>query len=173
VEFETLTTAGDGVGPEPRPRYALGLCGLLLAVAGLTLAIARPYIAEAMKPPPPPEPRQKLSQVLAEAGEKLVDRMLDKVRGRAAAAQAGPPPPAQARDRPWLLYLSIAATALGLVGSLSGTAGWIRREEPRLAVSAMTIGAIAVAWVYIVAALVIALVIFFLLLLGGALGGTV
>ena len=31
----------------------------------------------------------------------------------------------------------------------------------------MTIGAIAVAWVYIVAALVIALVIFFLLKLGG------
>jgi hypothetical protein len=71
------------------------------------------------------------------------------------------------------LDLSVAATSLGLVGSLSGTAGWIRREDPRMAASAITVGALAVAWVYIVAALVIALVIFFLLLLGGALGGSV
>ena len=95
MEIETLTTAGDGVGSEPRPRYALGLCGSLLAVLGLALAIARPYVAEALKPPPPPDPQQRLSRVLAEAGEKLVDRMLDKVRGRPAAGQAGPPPPVQ------------------------------------------------------------------------------
>jgi hypothetical protein len=71
------------------------------------------------------------------------------------------------------LYLSVAATSLGLIGSLSGTAGWIRREDSRMAVSAITVGALAVAWVYIMAALVIALVIVILLMLDGALGGIV
>ena len=161
------------MGPERRTRYGLGLCGLLLAVVGLALAIARPYIAEALEPSPHRAPRPKLSHALAEAGEKFVDRMLEKARGGAAVVKVELPPPARPPVWPWALYLSVAATSLGLIGSLSGTAGWIRREDSRMAVSAITVGALAVAWVYIMAALVIALVIVILLVLDGALGGIV
>jgi hypothetical protein len=173
VEAESPTMGADGIGPERRTRYGLGLCGLLLAVVGLALAIARPYIAEALEPPPHRAPRPKLSHALAKAGEKFVDRMLEKARGGAAVVNAEPPPPARPPVWPWALYLSVAATSLGLIGSLSGTAGWIRREDSRMAVSAITVGALAVAWVYIMAALVIALVIVILLMLDGALGGIV
>jgi hypothetical protein len=170
VQVETPTMGASGIRPKPRTRYGLALCGLLLAAVGLLLALTRPYIAEALEPSRDREPRQKLSHVLAEAGEIFVDRMVEKVRGGAAAVEAGPPP-ARAREWPWDLYLSVAATSLGLIGSLSGTAGWIRREDPRMAVSAITVGALAVAWIYIMSALVTALVIVILLILGRALGG--
>jgi hypothetical protein len=151
----------------PRVRYAFGLIGLLIGLAGLAAAIARPYIAEALKPPEPPP--QKLSDKLAEVGDKFVGRMIDRVRGAKpapVAAQPAPPP-----RTPWPWYLSVAAASLGFVAAVSGTAGWVRREDHRLAASAITAGFLAVAWVYIVMALVIALVIVFLLILLGALGG--
>ena len=87
MKVRTTSLATAGIGSEPRTRHGLGLCGLVLAVVGLTLAIARPYVAEIFEPPPPAEPRQKLSKTLAEAGSKFVDRILDKARGRAAAPQ--------------------------------------------------------------------------------------
>jgi hypothetical protein len=153
--------------PSQARRPVLGLCGILVATIGLTLAVARPYLAEVLSPPAPPEPKPKVSEIIAEAGEKFVDRMIDKVRRRKAAAKAIPIPAAIPQPPPWPLYLSLAATSLGLIGSLSGTAGWIRREDHRMAGAAIVIGSLAVAWTYIVTALIIALVIFFLLLFCG------
>lgn len=157
----TFANVTEPVSSEPRARHGLGLYGLLLAVLGLTLAITQPYLTGVIDPPPP---RQKFSEVLSDAGEKLLDRAIAKVRGK-AVVKAGPPPPAPAQKPPWPLYLSMAATLLGLAGAVSGMVGWIRREELRLTFSAITIGALAVAWVYIVAALVTALTIVFLMLL--------
>ena len=54
---------------------------------------------------------------------------------------------------------------------MAGTGAWIRRENHRLATSAIIAGSLAVAWVYIVAALVIALAIVFLLVFFGTVGG--
>ena len=102
-----------------------------------------------------------------------MDQMLEMARGGPAVVKAEPPPPARPPVWPWALYISVAATSLGLIGSLSGTAGWIRREDSRMAMSAITVGALAVAWVYIMAAVVIALVVVILLMLDGALGGIV
>ena len=172
VEAESPTMGANGIGPERRTRYGLGLCGLLLAVVGLALAIARPYIADGLEPPPHRAPRPKVSHALAKAGEDFVDRMLEKARGGSAVVKVDPPPPARPPVWPWALYLSVAATSLGLFGSLSGTAGWIRREDSRMSVSAITVGALAVAWVYIMAALVIALVVVILLMLDGCSAGS-
>ncbi len=151
----------------PRPRF--GLIGLLVGSVGLVIAVVHPHLAEALKPPPPPP--QKLSDTLAEAGDKFVGRMIDRVRGKKAATPAPPPPPPQPQPLPWAWYLSLAATSLGLIGAASGTIAWVRREDHRLAASAITAGALAVAWVYILAALVIALVIVFLLFLLAPSGG--
>jgi hypothetical protein len=136
---------------------------LLVGILGFAVAVTHPYVAEALKPPEPPPP--KLSDTLAEAGDKLVGKVIDRVRGRKSepvAQQPAPPPP-----KPWGLYLSIAATALGFIVLVSGTVGWVRREDHRLAASAMIAGFLAIAWVYIVVALVIALVLVFLLLILG------
>jgi hypothetical protein len=162
----------DEVSPEsitaivrpPRIRYGLGLFGLIVGSVGLAVAVTQPYIAEALKPPPPPP--QKFSDTLTEAGEKFVGRMIDRVRGKKAEPLAAPAPP-QPRPIPWPWYLSITATSLGLIGAVLGTASWIRREDHRLAASAIVASALAVAWIYIVVALVIALVIVFLLPLLG------
>ncbi len=159
--MEIAPPGSDAVlSPPARPRRSwFGLIGFVAAVLGLPLAIASPYIAEFLKPPPAPH---KLSDTLAEAGDKLVGRLIDRVRGRKPDAPVIPP-----AERPWLLYLTITATSLGLIGSLAGTVGWIRREDHRLAGSAIAVGALAVAWMYIVAALVIALVLIFFLWLSG------
>lgn len=170
MELKGAPAATEYVASGPRTRYGLGLCGLALAVIGLILAIARPYVAEVLEPPP--EPRPKVSEVLADAGAKFVDRMIEKARGRAAVPRAAPAPKPQRPEQLWLLTLSVAATSLGLVGSLSGTVGWIRREDSRLAGSAIAIGALAVAWVYLMAALVTALVIVFLILMASTLNWT-
>jgi hypothetical protein len=134
-----LAAAGDpdsALPPQPRVRYALGLLGFVLGILGLTAAVAGPRIAEALKPPEPPP--QKLSDTLAEAGDKFVGRVLDRVRGKkpAAAAETHPSPP----PTPWGWYLSVAATSLGLVGAVAGTGGWVRREDHRLAASAIIAG---------------------------------
>lgn len=164
---QTLPDSPPPTVQPPRTRYGFGLSGLLFGFVGLAVAVACPYIAEALKPPPPPP--QKLSDTLAEAGEKFVGRMIDRVRGKKTASPAELPP--QPQPIPWTRYFALTATALGLLGAVLGTASWIRREDHRLAASAILAGALAVAWIYIVAALVIALVIVFLLLLLGALNG--
>jgi hypothetical protein len=153
--------------PPPRFRYGFGLFGLSIGVIGLALAVGRPHIAEALERARPKEPPQKLSDALADAGDKFVGRMIDRVRGKKHEAAVRPPRP---EPTPWLWYFSIVATGLGFAGSLSGTVSWIRREDHRLAASAIVAGALAVAWVYIIAALVIAFVIFFLLILLGSVG---
>ncbi len=151
------------VTPVHRVRSALGLVGLVLGVIGLAGAVARPYVEEALKPPP-----EKLSDVIADAGEKLVVRAVDHMRHKKAEPAAKQPPPPPARPVGW--QLSVAATSLGFVGAVCGAVGWVRREDQRLAASATVAGSVAVALTNLVAALVIALAIVLLLVLRGALG---
>jgi hypothetical protein len=51
----------------PHPSSEFGFFGLLVGSVGLVIVVVHPYPAEALKPPPPP---QKLSDTLAEAGDK-------------------------------------------------------------------------------------------------------
>ena len=155
------------LSPAPRVRYARGLFGFVLGILRLVATVAGPHIARALKPPDPPP--QKLSDTLVEAGDKLIGKLLDRVRGKQPETIRNAPPPTPAI--PWGWYLSVAATSLGMPGALAGTGAGVRRENHRLAASAIVTGSLAVAWTYIVAALVIALAIFFLLLLFGAMGG--
>ena len=154
------------LSPAPRVRYARGLFGFVLGILRLVATVAGPHIARALEPPDPPP--QKLSDTLVEAGDKLIGKLLDRVRGKQPETIRNAPPPTPAI--PWGWYLSVAATSLGMPGALAGTVP-VRRENHRLAASAIVTGSLAVAWTYIVAALVIALAIFFLLLLFGAMGG--
>ena len=141
--------------------YACGSFGLIVGIIGLALAVAHPHIAEASRSPEPP-PR-KLSEIIAEAGDKFVGRIIVRAKGK--KTEPGIVQPASMPRTPWTWYLTIAATTLGFVGAVSGTVGWIRREDHRLAACAIGAGSLAVAWAYILAALTIALVIVFLILL--------
>jgi hypothetical protein len=129
---------------------------MIVAVVGLGLAVGHPQIVELLEPPPPPT--AKLTDALVEAGDKLVEKVVNRVRGKKPAPAPAAEPPAAPPAKPrWPLYLSIAATSLGFFGSLSGTIGWIRREDHRLAGATVAIGGVAVAWMYIVAALAMAI----------------
>lgn len=148
--------------PSHRVRYACGAFGLISGLAGLAIALAQPHIAEGLKAPEPPP--QRLSETLVEAGDQLVSRMVDRVTGKKSEPAMTPPVPPPVT--PWAWYLSIAATALGFIGAVSGVVGWVRIENPRLAASAVAVGSLAIALVYLPgAAFVIALIIVVLLFL--------
>jgi hypothetical protein len=136
-------------------------------VIGLAFAVIQPYIAEALKPPEPPP--QKLSDTLAEAGDKFVARMINRMRGKPAQPATKLPPAPHASSA--AKSLPIAATSLGLIAAVCGTLGWVRREDHRLAASAIVTGTVAVGWIYIVTALAIALAIVILVLLRGVFAG--
>lgn len=169
---------GDSTtGLRRRRGYAFGVVGLIAGIFGLAAALAKPHLVEAIEPPSRPvvQPeQQKLSDTLAEAGEKFVDRMADRVRRRTTAPAAAETPevvvePAEpAHEAPpmkWEHRVAIAATGLGLLGLVGGTAGWIRRENHRLAGSAITLGLLAISWQYIAMGIVLAVGVFVLLLL--------
>jgi hypothetical protein len=104
----------------------------------LALAIATPPLVEALKPPPPPP--KELSDILAESAEKLVHRM---------KGQKAEPAPAPVPERPWTHYSTVIATALGLVGLLSGTVAWLRGEQRRFVLAALVLGTVAIVWAHI------------------------
>ena len=72
-----------------QPRFAPGLIGLLVAILGLGTALVAPHVVAAVEPP-----RPKLSDTLAEAGDKFVGKMIDRVRHKEAppSAEAAAPP---------------------------------------------------------------------------------
>jgi hypothetical protein len=143
----------------PARRFALGLFGLILGVAGLATAVAGPFAAEALAPPP--EPAKKAAEVIADAGDKLAGRLIDRVKGKRPAPAADAPPAPQ--PVPWAWYFSAAAMSLGFAGALSGAAGWMRRENPRVAAGAVATGAVAVGWVYLLPAVALAAAVIILL----------
>jgi hypothetical protein len=84
----------------PRLRYGFGLAGLVAAAIGLVLGVMQPHITEVMKPLPPPEPPpQKMADVLAEAGDKFVGKMVDRVRGRKPEPPRAAPLPPHCRPK--------------------------------------------------------------------------
>ena len=103
---------------------------------------------------------------LAEAGDKFVGRMIDRARKTPVTSS----PPASLHLS-LSFYLGMLAPTLGVAGSALSVAGWIRREDHRMAVSAMVVGFLTVAWLYILAALTLALVIAVLSVLLGAFDG--
>src|SRR5262245_17302337 len=134
-----------------RNRPWRGVVGSVAAFLGLGLAVLSPVILRAVEPP-----RKELSAVIAHAGAKLVD----KVKG----GKPGPALPVEPAV-PWAMILSTTVTVLGLVGAGAGTASWIRREDRRLAGVAVIVGGLAMAWSYVVLALAVAVILFFLLVL--------
>ncbi|OAI46461.1 hypothetical protein AYO44_11285 [Planctomycetaceae bacterium SCGC AG-212-F19] len=129
----------------------LGIVGAVVAFLGLGLAVLSPGIIQALQPP-----KKELAAVVADAGVKLAAKLKGIKPAPAAPAQP---------EIPWALVCSSTATCLGMSGAGSGAVGWIRREDRRLATTAVIAGGLAVAWSYIVLAISVALVLFFLLVL--------
>jgi len=111
MDTETgVTEAEPRRAQRPARRFALGLFGLILGVAGLATAVAGPFAAEALAPPP--EPAKKAAEVIADAGDKLAGRLIDRVKGKRPAPAADAPPAPQ--PVPWAWYFSAAAMSLGV-----------------------------------------------------------
>ena len=164
--------APPGLNSKGHRRPVLASLGLCLGIIGLIVAVLAPQIARAIEPPKPLMPeisgataKEWVSDTLADAGDKFVGKTIDRIRGRkpppVPAAPTPVPTPVPPKVLGWDWYLETAGPALGLVASLAGLAGWLRREDLRIAGSALTVGVLAVTWVHIVTALVIALVIVF------------
>jgi hypothetical protein len=141
------------ISPSPQAggRYAFGLTGLILALLGLLLVVATPSITRIVNPP------QKLGDAIAEAGDKLMEKVVDRVKGKRPIEKAQPPVPIKS-------YLHLAANTLAVLGAALGAVAWVRREDHRLAGCAMTIGALAIAFHYFVVAVFLAVIFLTLLL---------
>ena len=83
-------------------------------------------------------------------------KMLDRINGKKIEPPVAPQPDPDVM-KAW--YLSLTSTSLGLVGMLLGTTAWLRREDHRLAAVALVTGFVAVAWVYVVIAVMIGITI--------------
>lgn len=149
--------------PTADPRYAFGLAGLAVSILGLILAVARPHVDDAAEPPPPIP--AKIGDQVVDAADKFVGRMIDRARGKPNQPAAPAP-----KVLPWRWYLAVAGPALGLLGAMAGLIGWVRHELPRPTVAAMVVGFLAVAWIYLLVALVITFVIVAAVLILGHIG---
>ncbi len=106
------------------PRATLGWGGFALGAVALMLALALFWAG----PFAPPDP-----------DANLAERMADTARSLIAKKEAAPPAPAPGRSiDDWL---RIAVAGLGGAAVILGLAGFARREPPRPAVSAVTLGA--------------------------------
>ena len=119
----------------------VALVGLILSLPALCLAVVPPLVIK-------PEPR-KVTETLLEEGANLARKLLKK------DAVARP------RDKaePTLFAFRIVSIVLGLLAAFIGLFAWIRKENRRVSVAAMGVGAVAALWFYIIAAVVIAVVV--------------
>ena len=140
-----------------RGGHRFGLAGVVIAFLGLSVAVVHPLFADLWEPPP-----KDAADVVVEAGKKLAGKLVQKVK----RAQPAPPP----NRVSWPTVFAIAAASAGLAGVGLGAVSWIRREDHRLSAAAVAVGLLAVAWHYIVAAIVVAVVLAVLALILSAVG---
>ena len=144
-------------------RPILRVLGLCLGIVGLALAVLQPQIAEALKPPRGPGmTAEELADATVDVGGRFARRVVDRVRGKALPRPAAPAAVPPEKVLTWEWYLDLAGPALGLLATVSGLLGYLRCENLRVVGCAATAGFLAIAWVHIVTALVIALVIVFI-----------
>ncbi len=145
---------GEAV-PEPtttlRRRGWVGWPGLVTALVALALAACGPWLAGLLDPPPVP-----VEERAAEVAGRIKDRVVAKLRGQKLA-------PAAPRAEPfrWSRALPGIAVALGVAGLSLGVLGLVRREDARLAGSAVAVGAAAVVvqWAVLIAGAVLFLLL--------------
>lgn len=94
----------------------------------------------------------------------------------AVSQQRTPPRPEEPEDPPASRRMSrlgtahIAAAGGGLLAVLLAAVSWVRHEDHRVSIAAAVLGVAALTWKYVVVGIVIAVVLFVLALIGGALG---
>jgi len=140
--------------PTVAPRCGwLGWPGLAAALLAFALAACGPWLAGLLDPPPVP-----IEDRAAEIAGRIRDRVVAKLRGQEPA-----PPTPRAEPFRWSRTLPGIAIALGVIACSLGVLGLVRREDARLAGSAVAGGAGAVVFQW---AILIAGVLLFLLLVG-------
>lgn len=186
MDGETRETP-EGEAPRPAKGGAvLGVAGMILALVGMACSIAGPHIVEELYPPEKidyGEAAEKASEfiadVAAKTGRKLADAAKKKAgallsrdkKADAAGTEAAPEDIAAAaktktvkhaevspRERAFSLF-RFAGVGTGILAMFLGLFGWVRGEDHRAALSASAMGFLAMAWVYIVAAIAIAVLI--------------
>lgn len=127
MELLTHTDVPSFVIKPPRP---LAIAAIVLALAGLVIAICAPAFLEAKEAPP-----DGLPQVLAESAHNIKEHLAHK------EINADPK-----RLISWKTALMISGGLVGFLGAVLGTGSWMRREKPRLSSIAIAAGLTAIAW---------------------------
>jgi len=123
-----------------------GLLGLSFAILGLAIALISPLIEDSRHPPP-----TNLSSVLTETAEQIKEKLTK------------PDMPVEPRRRVSVrTIVMISGSVLGFLGAALGTAAWGRRESTRIAGIAVALGLAAIAWNYVLSAVIAALALFLL-----------
>ena len=145
-------TGVENPATEVLPRRSrFGVTGLSIAFVGLALGVLSPWLTNLMQPPPKPAEEE-----IADFAAKVVKAVKEKLK------KQQPPPPPLRKQISWSMVVAASATGAGLVGVLLGIISWIKREDHRISGTAVAIGAVAIAWQYII--LAVAIVVFLVIL---------
>lgn len=112
----------------------LGIIALTAASLGLVLAIFAVDIAEAIDPTPPVEEK------VADLAVKVKDAVIAKLKNRDAVVAP------EERSFSWHETLPKTGLALAALGLIGGASSYVRGENRAFAVSAGSIGVVALAW---------------------------
>ena len=125
----------------------LGILALVIASLGLLLAIIGADIAEAIEPTPP------IEEKIADVTVRIKDAVLAKLKNREAVIAP------QESSFSWHEALPKAGLGLAALGLIGGASSYARGENRAFAVSAGSIGAVALAWLALMVGLGVTLLI--------------
>jgi hypothetical protein len=139
-------------------KHRLSIVALVFGLLAVGLASFQNNFVHTSPQPHPSEDGKTLKEVAADAAKKL---LREKVLHDSPPAKS----PADSRRQPLhpyqMLYTSLGVLAIGL-----GIYAWTQKAQTRLAAAAIGLGLIAIAWEWVLFAVGIAVVVFFLSLLG-------
>ena len=118
-------------------KHAFGIIGIVVALVGIGVAILQDELRG-----PPPSAQTQLKERVVEKGIELLGGEVEKP---------------MFRDRIVMSY-----TVLGFIAIVLGVVSYVRKENPRISALSGALGAIAIAWEYVLIGIGIGVVVLIL-----------
>ncbi|VAW66193.1 hypothetical protein MNBD_GAMMA09-3444 [hydrothermal vent metagenome] len=133
--------------------HYFGISGLFIGVIAIIIAIFQGDIRAAVEPLQPTD-NARLKELVVDAGKLLIKQKILGIKEKQSA-----PDEIITETHNWVQFIYIG---LGILAIILGVISWINKEHIRLSGAAISLGLIAVAWQYVLIAVVIAVIILIL-----------